>query len=46
MIRPVVTYASGIGTLTTKDENNLPIFERQILKKIKLNKNQLDAPLF
>jgi hypothetical protein len=34
MIRPVVTYASETWTLTAKDENNLCIFERQVLRKI------------
>jgi hypothetical protein len=34
IIRPVVTYSSDTWTLTTKNENNLPIFERQILRKI------------
>jgi hypothetical protein len=34
MIRPVVTYSSETWTLTTKYENNLRIFERQILRKI------------
>jgi len=34
MIRPVFTYSSETWTLTTKDENNLHIFERQILRKI------------
>jgi hypothetical protein len=34
VIRPVVTYSSETWTLTTKDENNLRIFERQILRKI------------
>jgi hypothetical protein len=34
MIRPVVTYSSEIWTLTAEDENNLRIFERQILRKI------------
>jgi len=34
MIRPVVRYSSGTWTSTTKDENNLRIFERQILRKI------------
>jgi len=34
MIRPVVTYSSETLTLTAKDENNLRIFERQILRKI------------
>jgi len=34
MIRPVVTYSSENWTLTAKDENNLRIFERQILRKI------------
>jgi len=34
MIRPVVTYASETGTVTAEDENNLCIFERQILRKI------------
>jgi ribosomal protein S28E/S33 len=33
-IRPIVTYSSETWTLTTKDENNLRIFERQILRKI------------
>jgi hypothetical protein len=34
MIRPVVTYSSQTWTLPAKDENNLSIFETQILKKI------------
>jgi hypothetical protein len=34
MIRPVITYSSETWTLTAKDENNLHIFERQILRKI------------
>jgi hypothetical protein len=34
IIRPVVTYSSETLTLTAKDENNLRIFERQILRKI------------
>ena len=34
MIRPDVTYLSDTWTLTAKDENNLLIFERQILRKI------------
>jgi len=34
IIRPVVTYSSETWTLTAKDENNLRIFERQILRKI------------
>ena len=34
MIRPVVTYSSETRTLTAKDENNLHIFQRQILRKI------------
>jgi ribosomal protein S28E/S33 len=34
MIRPVVTYRSETGTLRAKHENNLRIFERQILRKI------------
>ena len=34
MIRPVVTYSSETWTLTAKDENNLCIFERRILRKI------------
>jgi hypothetical protein len=33
MIRPV-TYSSETWTLTAKSENNLRIFERQILRKI------------
>ena len=34
MIRPIVTYSSETWTVTAKDENNLRIFERQILRKI------------
>jgi hypothetical protein len=34
LIRPVVTYASETWTLTEKDEMQLRIFERQILRKI------------
>jgi hypothetical protein len=34
IIRPVVTDSSETLTLTAKDENNLRIFERQILRKI------------
>src|SRR5215469_10807935 len=34
IIRPVVTYSSETWTLTAKDENNLRVFERQILRKI------------
>jgi len=34
MIRPVVTYSSQTWILTAKDENNLRIFERQILRKV------------
>jgi len=34
MIRPVVTFSSETWTLTSKDENNLRIFERQILMNI------------
>jgi len=34
IIRLVVTYSSQTWTLTAKDENNLCIFERQILRKI------------
>jgi hypothetical protein len=34
VIRPVVTYSLETWTLTTKDENNLCIFETQILRKI------------
>ena len=34
MIRPVVAYPSQTWTLTAKDENNLRIFERQILSNI------------
>jgi len=34
MIRPVITYSSETWTLTTNDENNPHIFERQILRKI------------
>ena len=32
MIRPVVTYLSETWALAAKDENNLRIFERQILR--------------
>jgi hypothetical protein len=35
IIRPVITYSSQTWTLTAKDENNLRIFERQILRKIR-----------
>jgi len=34
IIRPVVTHSSETWTVTAKDENNLRIFERQILRKI------------
>ena len=34
MIRPVITYSSETWPLTAKDENNLRIFERHILRKI------------
>ena len=34
MIRPVVTYSSQTWILTAKDENNLRIFKRQILRKV------------
>jgi hypothetical protein len=34
IIRPVVTYSSQTGTVRAKDEDNLRIFERQILRKI------------
>jgi hypothetical protein len=34
MIKPVIKYSSETWTLTAKDENNLGIFERQILRKI------------
>jgi len=34
IIRPVITYSSESWTLTAIDENNLRIFERQILRKI------------
>ena len=33
-IRPVVTYSSGTWTATAKAENNLGIFEKQVLMKI------------
>jgi hypothetical protein len=33
-VRTVVTYSSETWTLTAKDENNIRIFERQILKNI------------
>jgi hypothetical protein len=32
--RPVVRYSSETWTLTARDEKNLRIFERQILRKI------------
>jgi hypothetical protein len=34
MIRPVFVYSSETWTVTAEDENNLRIFERQILRKI------------
>jgi hypothetical protein len=34
IIRPVDTYSSETWILTTRDENNLNIFERKILRKI------------
>jgi hypothetical protein len=34
IIRSVVTYSSVTWTITAKDENNLRVFERQILWKI------------
>jgi hypothetical protein len=34
MLRPVVMYTSETLTFKAKDENNLRIFERQILSKI------------
>jgi len=34
IIRPAVTYSSQTLTLTAKDENNVRIFERQVLTKI------------
>ena len=34
IIRPVVMYSSETWTLTAENENNLPIFERQIPRKI------------
>jgi hypothetical protein len=34
IIRPVVTDSSETCTLTAKDENNLHVFERRILRKI------------
>ena len=34
IIRPVITYSSETWILTAKDENNLRIFERPILRKI------------
>ena len=34
IIRPVITYSSVTWTITAKDEKNLRIFERQILRKI------------
>ena len=33
LIRPVVMYSSETWTLTARDENNLRIFERQILRR-------------
>jgi len=32
--KTIITYSSKTWTLTAKDENNLCIFERQILRKI------------
>jgi hypothetical protein len=34
LIRPFVMYSSETCTFTAKDENNLRIFERQVLRKI------------
>jgi hypothetical protein len=34
IIRPAVTYSSETWTLPAKDENNLCIFDGQILRKI------------
>ena len=34
MIRQVVTYSSETWTLAAKDENNLRVFERQVLRKV------------
>jgi hypothetical protein len=34
IIRSVLMYPAETWTLTSKDENNLHIFERQILRKI------------
>ena len=34
IIRPVVTRSSETRTLTAKDEHNLHIFERQILRQV------------
>jgi hypothetical protein len=34
MMRPVVTHSSETWTLAAKDENNLRLFERQVLRKI------------
>jgi hypothetical protein len=34
IIRPVITYSSQTRTLTAKDENNLHIFERQMVRKL------------
>jgi hypothetical protein len=34
LIRPVVTYGCEAWTITNRDEKNLRIFERRILRKI------------
>lgn len=34
IIRPVVTYGSETWTMSNKDENNLLIFERKVMRKI------------
>jgi hypothetical protein len=39
LIRPLVTYLSETWTLTAKDENNIHIFERLILRKISVPVN-------
>ena len=34
LVRPVVTYGCETWTLSVRDENNLLVFERQILRRI------------
>jgi hypothetical protein len=34
LVRPVVSYGCETWTLSVRDENNLLVFERQILRRI------------